>query len=68
MTGLLALLFAAQAAAFRTFGVYLFAWQLHFGLPAVWVCIGLDNALRTLLYARYRKQKKNRDGQFFNPT
>nr|NNM89715.1 MATE family efflux transporter [Bacilli bacterium] len=42
----------------RTFGVYLFAWQLHFGLPAVWVCIGLDNALRTLLYARYRNRSK----------
>ncbi len=52
----------------RTLGVYLFAWRLHFGLPAVWVCIGLDNALRTLLYHRYRKQKKNRDGQFFTPS
>jgi Na+-driven multidrug efflux pump len=32
----------------RTFGVYLFAWKLGFGLPAVWISIVADNALRVL--------------------
>jgi putative MATE family efflux protein len=41
----------------RTFGVYLFAWKLGFGLPAVWISIAADNALRAGLFAWYRKRK-----------
>lgn len=40
----------------RTLGVYLFAWKLGLGLPAVWASITVDNALRALLFFRYRKQ------------
>lgn len=40
----------------RTLGVYLFAWQLGFGLPAVWASIAGDNALRAILFALYRKK------------
>ena len=42
----------------RTLGVYIFAWKLGFGLPAVWTSIAADNALRAGLFAWYRKQKK----------
>ncbi|MEH7118345.1 MATE family efflux transporter [Neobacillus vireti] len=42
----------------RTLGVYIFAWKLGFGLPAVWTAIAADNALRAGLFAWYRKQKK----------
>ncbi|MFC0027870.1 MATE family efflux transporter [Neobacillus cucumis] len=42
----------------RTLGVYLFAWKLGFGLPAVWISIAADNALRAGLFLWYR-QKKN---------
>ncbi|MBP0725379.1 hypothetical protein J5Y03_09285 [Bacillus sp. RG28] len=42
----------------RTFGVYLFAWKLGFGLPAVWISIAADNAFRAGLFAWYRKKKK----------
>ncbi|QHW35485.1 MATE family efflux transporter (plasmid) [Paenibacillus rhizovicinus] len=38
----------------RTLGVYLFAWNLGWGLPAVWASIAADNALRAVLFARYR--------------
>ncbi|MDP9729692.1 MATE family efflux transporter [Alicyclobacillus tolerans] len=41
----------------RTLGVYVFAWKLGFGLPAVWACIAGDNALRALLFAWYRHKK-----------
>lgn len=41
----------------RTLGVYIFAWQFGLGLPAVWACIAADNALRALLFARYRKRQ-----------
>ena len=39
----------------RTLGVYVFAWHFHFGLPAVWVSIGSDNALRAGLFLWYRR-------------
>lgn len=42
----------------RTLGVYIFAWHFGFGLPAVWVSIAVDNALRAILFARYRKKRK----------
>lgn len=42
----------------RTLGVYIFAWKLGFGLPAVWTSIAIDNALRAGLFAWYRKKKK----------
>lgn len=42
----------------RTLGVYLFAWKLQFGLPAVWISIAVDNALRAGLFTWYRKKKK----------
>ncbi|UHA60865.1 MATE family efflux transporter [Metabacillus litoralis] len=41
----------------RTLGVYLFAWKLGFGLPAVWISIAADNALRAGLFVWYRKKK-----------
>lgn len=41
----------------RTLGVYLFAWKLGLGLPAVWVSIAADNAMRAGLFAWYRKKK-----------
>ncbi|MFT8322136.1 MAG: MATE family efflux transporter [Bacillus sp. (in: firmicutes)] len=41
----------------RTLGVYVFAWKLGFGLPAVWVSIAADNALRAGLFVWYRKKK-----------
>lgn len=40
----------------RTLGVYVFAWKLGMGLPAVWASIALDNALRAFLFMRYRKK------------
>ncbi|EHS55631.1 MATE family efflux transporter [Paenibacillus kribbensis] len=42
----------------RTLGVYLFAWHLGLGLPAVWASIAADNALRAFLFMRYRKKAK----------
>lgn len=42
----------------RTLGVYLFAWRLGWGLPAVWGSIALDNAVRSALFARYRRKRK----------
>lgn len=41
----------------RTLGVYIFAWKLEFGLPAVWLSIAADNALRAGLFVWYRKRK-----------
>ena len=41
----------------RTLGVYLFAWRLHFGLPAVWASIAADNALRAGLFLWYRRHR-----------
>jgi putative MATE family efflux protein len=41
----------------RTLGVYIFAWKLSLGLPAVWICIAGDNALRAVLFAWYRHKK-----------
>lgn len=41
----------------RTLGVYIFAWHLGFGLPAVWVSIATDNALRAGLFLRYRRTR-----------
>ncbi|WKB36020.1 MATE family efflux transporter [Terrilactibacillus sp. S3-3] len=41
----------------RTLGVYIFAWKLGFGLPAVWLSIAADNALRAGLFVWYRKRK-----------
>lgn len=41
----------------RTFGVYLFAWRLGYGLPAVWVSIAADNALRAGLFLWYRRTR-----------
>ncbi|MCL6547848.1 MAG: MATE family efflux transporter [Alicyclobacillus sp.] len=38
----------------RTLGVYVFAWHLRLGLPAVWGCIAADNALRAGLFLWYR--------------
>jgi putative MATE family efflux protein len=43
----------------RTIGVYLFAWYLGLGLPAVWASIAADNATRAYLFARYRKKTKS---------
>lgn len=43
--------------AIRTLGVYLFAWRFSLGLPAVWVCIALDNALRAGLFLWYRRTR-----------
>jgi putative MATE family efflux protein len=42
----------------RTLGVYIFAWKLGLGLPAVWASIATDNALRAFLFMRYRKRQK----------
>jgi Na+-driven multidrug efflux pump len=42
----------------RTLGVYIFAWKLGFGLPAVWTSIAANNALRAGIFAWYRKRKK----------
>ncbi|TVY11406.1 MATE family efflux transporter [Paenibacillus cremeus] len=41
----------------RTLGVYVFAWNMGWGLPAVWASIAADNALRAVLFARYRKRR-----------
>jgi putative MATE family efflux protein len=41
----------------RTLGVYVFAWKLGFGLPAVWASIAVDNALRAVLFSWYRRHK-----------
>jgi putative MATE family efflux protein len=41
----------------RTLGVYVFAWKLGFGLPAVWASIAFDNALRALMFAWYRAKR-----------
>lgn len=41
----------------RTLGVYVFAWWLGFGLPAVWVSIAADNALRSGLFLWYRRTR-----------
>ncbi|KPV43126.1 hypothetical protein AN477_14145 [Alicyclobacillus ferrooxydans] len=41
----------------RTLGVYVFAWHLGFGLPAVWVSIAMDNALRAGLFLWYRRTR-----------
>jgi putative MATE family efflux protein len=41
----------------RTLGVYVFAWKLGFGLPAVWISIAADNALRAGLFIWYRKKR-----------
>ncbi|MGG5252073.1 MATE family efflux transporter [Neobacillus sp. SM06] len=41
----------------RTLGVYLFAWKLGYGLPAVWISIAADNALRASLFVWYRKKR-----------
>lgn len=41
----------------RTLGVYVFAWRLGFGLPAVWVSIAADNALRAGLFLWYRRTR-----------
>lgn len=40
----------------RALGVYLFAWKMGLGLPAVWGSIAVDNALRAFLFMRYRKK------------
>jgi len=42
----------------RTLGVYLVAWRMGFGLPAVWGSIAVDNAVRAGLFAWYRKKRK----------
>ncbi|WP_208742775.1 MATE family efflux transporter [Bacillus cereus] len=42
----------------RTLGVYVFAWKLGYGLPAVWISIAADNALRAGLFVWYRKKRK----------
>lgn len=41
----------------RTLCVYIFAWRLGWGLPAVWGSIALDNAVRSALFARYRRKR-----------
>lgn len=41
----------------RTLGVYVFAWHFGFGLPAVWVSIAADNALRAGLFLWYRRTR-----------
>ncbi|MDP4105330.1 MAG: hypothetical protein Q8935_10265 [Bacillota bacterium] len=42
-------------------GVYLFAWKLGFGLPAVWIFIAADNSLRPRCSTLYcnGEQKRN---------
>ena len=45
----------------RTLGVYLFAWKLHFGLPAVWGSIAADNALRAGLFVWHRSKRNARN-------
>lgn len=42
----------------RTLGVYIFAWRFGFGLPAVWISIATDNALRAGLFLWYRNTQK----------
>ncbi len=42
----------------RTLGVYVFAWKMGFGLPAVWIAIASDNALRAWLFLWYRKKRQ----------
>lgn len=42
----------------RTLGVYIFAWKLGYGLPAVWISIAFDNALRASLFLWYRKKRQ----------
>jgi Na+-driven multidrug efflux pump len=37
--------------------IKLFAWKLGLGLPAVWISIAADNAMRAGLFAWYRKKK-----------
>ncbi|HJV46247.1 MAG TPA: MATE family efflux transporter [Bacillota bacterium] len=41
----------------RTLGIYVFAWYFKFGLPAVWLSIGLDNLLRAALFLRYKRKR-----------
>lgn len=41
----------------RTLGVYVFAWKLGLGLPAVWLSIAADNALRAGLFLWYRRKR-----------
>jgi Na+-driven multidrug efflux pump len=41
----------------RTLGVYIFAWKLGYGLPAVWISIAADNALRAGLFIWYRRKR-----------
>ena len=41
----------------RTLGVYIFAWHWRLGLPAVWVSIAADNALRAGLFLWYRRTR-----------
>lgn len=41
----------------RTLGVYVFAWHFGFGLAAVWICITVDNALRSCLFLWYRRTR-----------
>ena len=41
----------------RTLGVYIFAWKLGYGLPAVWISIASDNALRAGLFLWYRRKR-----------
>jgi len=41
----------------RTLGVYVFAWRLGYGLPAVWIAIAADNALRAGLFLWYRRTR-----------
>lgn len=41
----------------RTLGVYMFAWHFQFGLPAVWISIAADNALRAGLFLWYRRTR-----------
>ncbi|KPV45507.1 hypothetical protein AN477_00685 [Alicyclobacillus ferrooxydans] len=42
----------------RTLGVYLVAWRMGFGLPAVWGSIAVDNAVRAGLFAWYRRKRE----------
>lgn len=41
----------------RALGVYIFAWRMGLGLPAVWASIALDNMLRSAIFAQYRKRR-----------
>ncbi|MEW9701447.1 MATE family efflux transporter [Paenibacillus sp. SI8] len=41
----------------RTLGVYVFAWKLGYGLPAVWLSVAADNALRAGLFLWYRRKR-----------